>query len=992
MPAFNLTPPRRLSNGANGSHHSQKTTFKPVPVSSASSAAASASSAPTSSKSAPVPMPRSTANGPGRDHSPPSSTLPSSTESSPLKAKALKAAVPPSMGPEDDATRLEQLLAAQASRRPRLMRLTPAFVSLPGRLAPSSEGPRTAPISSRDAESDFFFSDPKTKSGASSAEVDADVVQVGGSARTARSTSANSSAPSANASSRRPGKGTGVLEPPAGLLLDMTNLPTPSADDKNGPRSTSDLPEVRTKQGRLVKPALRNGATTPSLHGRSDSGPSSVPSQLHFKSTPNTPSVPKVVQFDTHLEHIKVFRFKQRPAAISRSGSPEQTETETEEEKDLFPFVSYNGKVSPNNGTPRAGTPTILAPELQPPGEQLVLRLPNFPSSARLSIDKDVFLERIHLAEDLRSVRGTVRVRNLSFEKWVAVRFTLDNWITVNEVSAEHSESINGGTADRFTFSIKLNELLNWPRGAGQHETKTMFLCLRFNARETEHWDNNDGLNYQLDFKKRSVPITPLPTPDIGRRERAQTISGPIPAAAPHAKAFEMATRHGVQASKGGAFVEELRRELDKLKTEEEDIDRPPVVTKKMFPGGSLARPSPPASPDKRPSSPMWSARYDWGESLRNSSSAKARTRAAVHDYFEFKPVPSTNGSQPLPNQPQLLVSEASPNSQHSSDSSTPLAHFHGQTTSGMFSPAVGDNIAHHRPVLPSTTPSLDNSMSNSATASPVRPAVSLAVPGQEDVHRTNVRGGGSPVERVSTNNFFADAAGGAGSTTSSAASTEISEDEAEEHAEEERLSRSTVNARIVTMSRATMKTRVDKKGDGMVLEDYDECSSPTGQPATLISPRDSESSQDTESPGLTTPEETGTALTSFEDDEMRADRTTAAPARRRWSPSPMGARARPVDFSSASSSPARSLDGTNERTSPPRLAADLSELIQKYCWSNEQTPGTTALSSMDAVVLGGSSGIAMSGSGVDSPKGLSPYEMRSPVRSGTATPTADRG
>ena len=46
---------------------------------------------------------------------------------------------------------------------------------------------------------------------------------------------------------------------------------------------------------------------------------------------------------------------------------------------------------------------------------------------------RDVAVENMELVGS--TVEG-VRVRNLAFEKWLAVRFTLDKWQTTSEVTA----------------------------------------------------------------------------------------------------------------------------------------------------------------------------------------------------------------------------------------------------------------------------------------------------------------------------------------------------------------------------------------------------------------------------------------------------------------------------------------------------------------------------------------------------------------------------
>lgn len=894
------------------------------------------------------------------------------------------------------------------------MRLTPAYASLPGRM-PNINTPPI--VTAQDAH------------------------------RQSDDSQATSTAASSRSSTSKAGEP--LLTPPVGLQLDMSNLPSPSAQDQSGPQSTSDLPEVRTKSGRLIKPALRRDSMHSSYHNRerADSVPASVPSALRAKSTPNTPSVPKAVQFDPHLEHVKVFKFKQRPAAISRQGSPDQTETETEEERELFPFVNY-GRKGPS--PPGGATPTShLSPAApQQPEEQLVLRLPNFPSSARLSLDKDVWLERLYLADDLRSVRGTVRVRNIGFEKWVAIRFTLDKWVTVNEVSADHSESLGDGASDRFVFSIKLNELLNWPRGAGLHETKTMFLCIRYRTSGAEYWDNNDGQNYQLDFKKRQIPPTPLPTPVLNRPGRSQSLMGNS-ASSQQGRIIDMVKRHGVSASKtsSNGFVEDLRRELDKLKSDEEDGDRPPILTKKL--AGQVAqvlaaakggRNSPPVSPNARSESPMWTARYDWNESLRNPNASRAR--GGVYDYFSSKPIPAqaaaaaSTTSTAAGSGPHFTVSAASPPSRDSSGSSatTPLVSAFGQTRAGMLSPAVGDVFAHHRPVIPSdlNSPSngnsVDSSVQNSACNSPNKFNDALDVPSPTTATPPDARrflvpssAQSSPTQHRSSAPRFPNFAMGhrsRGGQTSPFASVDHSlegSDEEEDQADNIRLTSRSQNPRVVTVPKTSIRRGLDKKDDGLVLENYDREDGPalrrqhSHQSTThqetgsvmmdrdLFSPATSISSVESETNGmngLVTPEDGAPARSMvgmdslYEEDstEARSSSSTAGSTPRlatgrRWSP---------VTFANGGDLP--SSNDATVNAGGPRTAAELNELISKYCWSSDAGP------SVGGVVTGGNNSTGNGAMSNGYPEAMGLYDLsqrrdyHTPPRlaSGAATPTAD--
>ena len=223
---------------------------------------------------------------------------------------------------------------------------------------------------------------------------------------------------------------------------------------------------VRKKSGELVRSSLKFGEM------------SKIETPLP-KSEPATPTFAKVVHFDTQLEHVKLFLTQQKPAAVSRSGSP-TLETETEDEPESFPFPAMS-----------TSSPGLLS-----------LRLPNFPP--RLDVTQDAFLESLEIAADGKSLRGIVRVKNLSFAKWVAVRFTLDNWQTVSEVSAEHLQSFSA-TSDRFVFAIKLQDVL------ARIEERSMLVAIRYTVDGREIWDNNGGENYRVEFIKQKAIAPPAP-------------------------------------------------------------------------------------------------------------------------------------------------------------------------------------------------------------------------------------------------------------------------------------------------------------------------------------------------------------------------------------------------------------------------------------------------------------------------------------------------
>ena len=221
-------------------------------------------------------------------------------------------------------------------------------------------------------------------------------------------------------------------------------------------------PMVRKKSGELVRPALR-----PSYSKRRPS------------SMPGTPTYSKAVHFDSHLEHVRHFLQVDKPLAVSAGSSPvENYENEVE-----FPF-------SDEDGRPRGNS------------FEWAIRLANFPTDAVQRQNMPVRVERVFLSSDNKTLVGAIAVQNLAFHKHVVARFTLDYWKTTSEVVADYNHDVrrrqNDG-CDRFNFSIKLADLANL-------ENKTMFFCIRYSVNGQDYWDNNNGINYQVDFTKQSKP------------------------------------------------------------------------------------------------------------------------------------------------------------------------------------------------------------------------------------------------------------------------------------------------------------------------------------------------------------------------------------------------------------------------------------------------------------------------------------------------------
>lgn len=257
----------------------------------------------------------------------------------------------------------------------------------------------------------------------------------------------------------------------------LTSSPDESERDDEPQRKQ---PMVRKKSGELVRPALR----PPSARRR----PSSMP---------GTPTYSKAVHFDSQLEHIRHFLQLDKPQAVSANTSP----VEDYNNEGEFPF--------------------------EVPQFEWEIRLSNFPKDVSSRALQKVRLERLFLSSDKNTLVGVVAVANLAFHKHVAARFTFDYWRTVSEVTAEYNDDIRRKQAhdgyDRFTFSIKLTDHANL-------EQKTMFVCIRYTVAGQEIWDNNNYMNYQVNFvripRPRPEPRSPSAASSRPALPRSKSFAG----------------------------------------------------------------------------------------------------------------------------------------------------------------------------------------------------------------------------------------------------------------------------------------------------------------------------------------------------------------------------------------------------------------------------------------------------------------------------------
>ncbi|XP_029025780.1 protein phosphatase 1 regulatory subunit 3B [Betta splendens] len=100
-----------------------------------------------------------------------------------------------------------------------------------------------------------------------------------------------------------------------------------------------------------------------------------------------------------------------------------------------------------------------------------------------------VCLEHCMLKE--KALAGTVKVKNVSFQKSVKLRVTFDTWRSHTDVDCLYvKDTYPSPASDTFSFQVTLPEQLL------PHEHIEFAVCYEVDG--TEHWDSNQGRNYRV--------------------------------------------------------------------------------------------------------------------------------------------------------------------------------------------------------------------------------------------------------------------------------------------------------------------------------------------------------------------------------------------------------------------------------------------------------------------------------------------------------------
>nr|XP_010306754.1 PREDICTED: protein phosphatase 1 regulatory subunit 3A-like [Balearica regulorum gibbericeps] len=230
-------------------------------------------------------------------------------------------------------------------------------------------------------------------------------------------------------------------------------------------------------------------------------------------STANLLEVPSVIDFSSEDEDVKPdikHRFSPLPRRRNSASSDEEeadiptTIARKVSFADAFGFDLVSVKEFDTWEVPNTGQNDDIEDEVFPQEEYFFSQLFTLPASQEELLQKvreqKVLLESIVFLPGITCMNGIIRVLNVSFEKLVYVRMTLNDWVSYYDILAEFMPNSCGSETDQFCFKISL--VPPYQRDGAKVE-----FCIRYETSVGTFWANNDDKNYTLIcHKKETVP------------------------------------------------------------------------------------------------------------------------------------------------------------------------------------------------------------------------------------------------------------------------------------------------------------------------------------------------------------------------------------------------------------------------------------------------------------------------------------------------------
>ncbi|NXS70439.1 PPR3A phosphatase, partial [Pandion haliaetus] len=228
-------------------------------------------------------------------------------------------------------------------------------------------------------------------------------------------------------------------------------------------------------------------------------------------SRANLLEVPTVNDFSSEDEDVKPdikHRFSPLPRRRNSASSEEEeadtptTITRKVSFADAFGFDLVSVKEFDTWEVPNTGQNNDIEDEVFPQEEYFFSQLFTLPASQEELLQKvreqKVLLESVVFLPGITCMNGIIRVLNVSFEKLVYVRMTLNNWLSYYDILAEFMPNSCGSETDQFCFKISLVPPY-------QKDGAKVEFCIRYETSIGTFWANNDDKNYTLICHKKET-------------------------------------------------------------------------------------------------------------------------------------------------------------------------------------------------------------------------------------------------------------------------------------------------------------------------------------------------------------------------------------------------------------------------------------------------------------------------------------------------------
>ncbi|NWV30163.1 PPR3A phosphatase, partial [Origma solitaria] len=232
------------------------------------------------------------------------------------------------------------------------------------------------------------------------------------------------------------------------------------------------------------------------------------PSQVNRANLLQVPTGYESTSEDEDVNIDIKLRFSPRPRRRASSASEEEeADTSTNISRkvsfaDAFGFDLVSVKEFDTWEFPNTGQEDYLEDEVFPQDEYFFSQQFTLPASQEELLQKvreqKVVLESVLLLPGVTCMNGIIRVLNVSFQKQVYVRMTLDNWLSYYDILAEFMPNSCGNETDQFCFKISLAPPY-------QKDGVKVEFCIRYETSVGTFWANNDDKNYTLICHKRET-------------------------------------------------------------------------------------------------------------------------------------------------------------------------------------------------------------------------------------------------------------------------------------------------------------------------------------------------------------------------------------------------------------------------------------------------------------------------------------------------------